>query len=70
MKIVIKESQYKRIVEQRGGSNKRTTEEFIDIAQKVHVDDKGQPLYDYSLTEYKDSNTKVKIICPKHKEQQ
>lgn len=40
-------------------SKKITTEEFIERAKKVHGDK-----YDYSLVEYKNSKTKVKIICP------
>ena len=38
-----------------------TTEQFIEKAKKTH----GSK-YDYSLVEYKNSNTKVKIICPTH----
>ena len=43
--------------------NKRkyTLLDFIDGANKTH---KGN--YDYSLVDYKNSSTKVKIICPKH----
>jgi hypothetical protein len=37
------------------------TESFIQKANKVH-----NFKYDYSLVEYVDSSTKVKIICPKH----
>jgi len=37
---------------------KKTTEQFIEDAKKVHGDD-----YDYSLVEYKNSKEKVKIIC-------
>ena len=40
---------------------KPTTEEFIKKAKEVH-DDK----YDYSLVDYKNTNIKIKIICPKH----
>lgn len=40
---------------------KLTTEEFIINSNKVHNN-----FYDYSLTEYKNSKIKVKIICPKH----
>jgi hypothetical protein len=40
---------------------KLTTEEFIQKAKKIHGDK-----YDYSLVEYKDAKTKIKIICPKH----
>lgn len=38
-----------------------TTEEFIEKARKIHGD-----RYDYSKVEYKDSHTKVPIICPDH----
>jgi len=34
---------------------------FIEKSKKIHGDK-----YNYSLIEYKDNNTKVKIICPKH----
>ena len=40
-----------------------TTEEFIEKARKVHG---GK--YDYSKVDYKDSHTKVCIICPEHGE--
>ena len=40
------------------GKMKKTTEQFIKEAKRVH---KGK--YDYSLTEYKDIFTKVCIIC-------
>lgn len=43
-------------------SRKRlTTEEFIARAREVHG---GK--YDYSLVEYVDAHTKVRIICPEH----
>ena len=42
---------------------KLTNDDFIDRARKVHGND-----YDYSKTNYKNSSTKVKIICPKHGE--
>ena len=42
---------------------KLTTDSFIDKSKKVH-DNK----YDYSKIEYKDSTTKVCIICPEHGE--
>ena len=38
-----------------------TTEEFIERSRKIHGDK-----YDYSLTNYVNNNTKVKIICRKH----
>ena len=43
-------------------ANVRTlsTEHFIEKAKKVHGDK-----YDYSLVDYKNNHTKVKIICPK-----
>lgn len=40
---------------------KLTTEEFIKRAKEIHGDK-----YDYSLIDYKNSQTKVKIICPIH----
>lgn len=43
--------------------SKRTTEEFIEDATKVHGDK-----YDYTLSEYVNLETKVKIICKKHGE--
>jgi len=42
---------------------KLTTEEFISKAKKVHNNK-----YDYSLTVYINTKTKVKIICPIHGE--
>ena len=44
-----------------GGSKKLTKEEFITRAREVHGD-----RYDYSLVEYVNTQTKVKIICPEH----
>jgi very-short-patch-repair endonuclease len=40
---------------------KKTTAQFIEDARKVHGD-----RYDYSLVEYVDSKSKVKIICASH----
>lgn len=40
---------------------RKTTEEFIKEAKEVHGNK-----YDYSLVDYKNNNTKVKIICPVH----
>lgn len=51
------------------GVNKRSikrsydTEKFIEKSKEIHGDK-----YDYSLVEYVDSMTKVKLICPKHGE--
>ena len=49
--------------ERRGHTTRKTTQQFIDDAQKVHGDK-----YDYSKVEYKGNKTKVCIICPKHGE--
>ena len=38
-----------------------TTQEFINRAERVHNNK-----YNYSLVEYENSKTKVKIICDKH----
>ena len=43
------------------GLKKKTTEEFIKDAVKIHGD-----LYDYSLVDYQNNQKKVKIICKKH----
>ena len=45
------------------GKIKLTKEEFIRRAVEIHRDEDGNPLYDYSLVEYKNSQTKVKIVC-------
>jgi very-short-patch-repair endonuclease len=37
---------------------KLTTDEFIEKSKKTHGD-----IFDYSLSEYKDATTKIKIIC-------
>ena len=44
-----------------GGSKKKDTEEFIKESNIIH-----NFKYDYSLTEYKNAKTKVKIICKYH----
>jgi len=38
-----------------------TITEFIEKAKQIHGDK-----YDYSLVDYKNNRTKIKIICPKH----
>ena len=43
------------------GRKRSTTEEFIQRARAIHGDK-----YDYSLVDYKNNKTKVKIICPIH----
>jgi len=40
---------------------KLTTKEFINRAEKIH-----RNKYDYSLVEYVNTKTKIKIICKKH----
>lgn len=40
---------------------RKTTEEFIQQANQVHNNK-----FDYSLVEYKNAKTKIKIICPVH----
>jgi len=40
---------------------KLTTKSFIQKTKEIHHD-----MYDYSLVEYKNTRTKVKIICPIH----
>ena len=44
-----------------GGSEKLTTEEFINKANKIHNNK-----YDYSKVNYINNSTKVTIICPVH----
>ena len=43
------------------GTKKRTVEQFIEEAKKIHGNK-----YDYSKVNYINTNTKVEIICPKH----
>jgi very-short-patch-repair endonuclease len=66
MKIILKENQFRRLVER---FEKKTKEQFIDNAHRVHQDENGNPKYDYSLVDYKNVTTPVKIICPKHKQE-
>lgn len=49
--------------ENNNKSRQLTTEQFIKKARQVHGNK-----YDYSKTKYKNSKTKVKIICPEHGE--
>lgn len=44
-------------------TKRKTTEEFIEDAKNIHGD-----RYDYSLVDYKNNATKVKIICSIHGE--
>lgn len=41
---------------------------FIEKAKKLHVDENGDSLYDYSKVYYINSETPVTIICKKHGE--
>jgi hypothetical protein len=47
-------------IEKMAKSKSLTKQEFIRIANKIHHDK-----YDYSLVNYKNNKTKVKIICKK-----
>jgi len=48
--------------EKCSGVKKKTTEEFISQAKSIF------PQFDYSLVEYVNAHTPVKIICPEHNE--
>ena len=50
-------------IDTTSNAKKKTTEEFIEEAQKIHGN-----RYDYSLVDYIDGSTKVKIICSEHGE--
>lgn len=43
------------------GSYHYTTDEWIEVAKKIHNDE-----YDYSKVDYKNGRTKVEIVCSKH----
>ena len=45
----------------RSNQINKTTEEFIKESRNIHKNK-----YDYSITEYIKSNTRVSIICPEH----
>ena len=49
-------------------SNAVNTEEFIKRSQIIHKHDDGTPKYDYSKSVYKNTTTKITIICPTHGE--
>lgn len=66
MKIIIKESQFSRVILE---ATRKDTDTFIKRAQDIHKDSEGNPLYDYSLTDYQGAQNKVKIICPRHKQE-
>lgn len=48
-------------VEANATSKRKTQESFIEESNKIHNNK-----YNYSLVEYKNNNTKVKIICNEH----
>ena len=50
----------------RGDKNRKTTEQFILEAQKIHTDENNNPTYEYYLVDYKSTHKKVKIICKIH----
>lgn len=52
---------YENMPKKRSYNRLKTTEEFIQQAKNIHGD-----LFDYSLTSYKNTDTKIKIICPSH----
>ncbi len=49
-------------LDRRSASQRMGLEDFTSKAQSIH----GTNKYDYSLAEYINIQTKVKIICPKH----
>jgi len=53
----------KRGCQKCGGSKKLSKKDFIEKSKEIHGDK-----YDYSLVEYINSQTKVKIFCNVHKE--
>lgn len=54
---------YKRGCAACTNNKKKTTQEFIELSNKVHNN-----FYDYSKVKYKNKDTKVCIICPIHGE--
>jgi hypothetical protein len=66
MKIIVNESQFNRVILE---ATSMDTDTFIKRVQDVHKDSNGNPLYDYSLTDYTGAQNKVKIICPRHKDE-
>ena len=43
------------------GGRRKTIEEFVKSAKEIHGDK-----YDYSLADYKNAFTKIKVVCPVH----
>lgn len=52
---------YENMPKNRTYNRLKTPEEFIQQAKKVHGD-----IYDYSLVNYKNGDTKIDIVCPSH----
>ena len=52
---------YENMPKNRTYNRLKTTEEFIQQAREVHGD-----VYNYSLVDYKNGDTKIEIICPSH----
>lgn len=52
---------YENMPKNRTYNKLKTNEEFINQAKQIHGD-----TYDYSLVSYKNTDTKIKIICPSH----
>lgn len=52
---------YKNAVKNRSYNKLKTTEQFVEQAKRVHGN-----IYDYSLINYINTDTKVRIICPSH----
>ena len=50
-------------IKNRSNKRKKTTEQFIEKARKIHGNK-----YDYSKVNYVNSQEKVGIMCPKHGE--
>lgn len=48
------------------GNQKKTKEDFIKHAQRVHSNSDGSPKYQYNNIEFKNVNDKVFVTCPKH----
>ena len=49
-----------------GNKMRKTKEQFILEAKKIHTDENNNPIYDYSLVDYNTTNEKVIIICKIH----
>ena len=55
-------------IEYRTQKNRMTYEEFMNKISKIHIDYKGELLYDYSKVNFIDMNTEICVICKKHGE--